>query len=613
MSRSTSCLVQNIHSTTRGLAVLALLTIFTEPTQALYYSNTHSFTWILVLSFFAGFAAAYGIGANDVANSFATSVGAKSLTIPQAVSIASICEFAGAVLMGSQVTKTMRSGIADPACFEDNPGLLMWGMFCVLCLTGFWLIFASAYEMPVSTTHSTVGGIIGMTMMVRGSECVLWSESTDEFPYVKGVSAIVISWLLSPICSGIMSALIYGLTYITVLRDKEHSFNRTKYLFPFIVGFTVAVNVGMFIIKGSKGKQDELGTAGIIDNAKDGDGTELITIIFSTFGVTSALTFLVMPLLLKKVETKTIVMDQVWEFVYSKNREPKFETSERVEVLDDETENETKIDICDNVIELNEVNNDLISDLDLEMDDIPTVKSEDTVITVQIRGEEQSAPLDIAFKYIQNALSYVKTEIYTDPYDVINKKQYTMEMHNNCLRHDDSTEEMFKFVQVFSAIIGSLSHGANDIANAMGPFAAIYTIWKLNEVPTANEEIGNNMYWILSYGGAGIIAGLATYGYKIISAMGVKLITVTPSRGYAIELGAAFIVMFGSVQGWPLSTTHCQVGATVGVGLFEGKKGIDPWVLGKAIFGWFATLLVCGMGAALMAGPNPELTTSINN
>ena len=106
-----------IHSTTKGLGILLLIACCTDPTMATYYTNTHDFTWILVLSFFAGFAASYGIGANDVANSFATSVGAKSLSISQAVYVASICEFTGAVLMGSQVTKTMRSGIADASCF----------------------------------------------------------------------------------------------------------------------------------------------------------------------------------------------------------------------------------------------------------------------------------------------------------------------------------------------------------------------------------------------------------------------------------------------------------------------------------------------------------------
>ena len=119
------------------------------------------------------------------------------------------------------------------------------------------------------------------------------------------------------------------------------------------------------------------------------------------------------------------------------------------------------------------------------------------------------------------------------------------------------------------------------------------------------------MYWILAIGGLGISVGLATYGYKIMSAIGVKLTTITPSRGYCIELGAAFVIIFGTTQGWPLSTTHCQVGATVGVGLFEAKPGnfcagVNTKVLLMCVVGWVITLAVVGFTTAVLVGPSPE-------
>jgi sodium-dependent phosphate transporter len=101
--------------------------------------------------------------------------------------------------------------------------------------------------------------------------------------------------------------------------------------------------------------------------------------------------------------------------------------------------------------------------------------------------------------------------------------------------------------------VASFSHGANDVANAMGPFAAVYLIWKQNAV-VSTQDIGSDMYWILAIGGLGIVVGLSTYGYKIITALGVNLVTVTPSRGYCIELGAAFVVMFGTTQVRPSKT-----------------------------------------------------------
>ena len=107
-------------------------------------------------------------------------------------------------------------------------------------------------------------------------------------------------------------------------------------------------------------------------------------------------------------------------------------------------------------------------------------------------------------------------------------------------------------------------------------------------------------------GGAGIVVGLATYGYKIMNAMGVKLTTITPSRGYCIELGAAFVIIYGTGQGWPLSTTHCQIGATVAVGLFEGRAGVNGYLFMKTCFGWIITLVVVGCTTAILVGPSPE-------
>jgi len=107
--------------------------------------------------------------------------------------------------------------------------------------------------------------------------------------------------------------------------------------------------------------------------------------------------------------------------------------------------------------------------------------------------------------------------------------------------------------------------------------------------------------WILALGASGIVVGLATYGYKIMSALGVKLATITPSRGYAIELATSTVIILGSVQGIPLSTTHCQVGATVGVALLEGRKGVNKDVLVRTLFGWVATLVVVGASTAFLA------------
>ena len=119
--------------------------------------NWDQYEWIVVVGGLLAFFTAYGIRANDVANAFATSVGAKALTIQQAVIIAAIFEFAGSVLLGASVTDTIRKNVAETDEFVEDPEVLMYGMLCVIAATGIWLLLASYLELPVSTTHSVIG------------------------------------------------------------------------------------------------------------------------------------------------------------------------------------------------------------------------------------------------------------------------------------------------------------------------------------------------------------------------------------------------------------------------------------------------------------------------
>ena len=135
----------------------------------------------------------------------------------------------------------------------------------------------------------------------------------------------------------------------------------------------------------------------------------------------------------------------------------------------------------------------------------------------------------------------------------------------------------------------------------MGPFAAAYLAYKKGEVRSKQEMPPEVMLWILALGGAGIVVGLATYGYKIMNAMGVKLIAITPSRGSCIELGAALVVIYGTGQGWPLSTTHCQIGAVTAVALASlGCKHVQWSMLGKILVSWILTIPTSAVIAAII-------------
>ena len=156
-------------------------------------------TIYLILAGVFGLFMAWGIGANDVANAMATSVGSGALRIKQAVILAAIFEFAGAYLAGGEVTKTIRKGIVEADAFTANPELLVWGMLAALLAAGTWLAVASRKGWPVSTTHSIVGAVVGFAAVGIGMDAVNWGK----------VGTIVMSWVVSPLLAGTLAFLVF--------------------------------------------------------------------------------------------------------------------------------------------------------------------------------------------------------------------------------------------------------------------------------------------------------------------------------------------------------------------------------------------------------------------
>jgi len=207
-------------------------------------------TVFLILAAVFGLFMAWGIGANDVANAMATSVGSKALTIKQAVVIAAIFEFAGAILAGGQVTKTIRKGIVDADLLSGNPELLLYGMLASLLAAGIWLLIASRNGWPVSTTHSIVGAIVGFAMVGIGTEAVHWDK----------VGFIVASWVVSPVLAGFIAFMLFRSVQGLIL-DTEDPFDNAKKYVPyyiFLVGFIIAL---VTLVKGLKHVGLDISTA----------------------------------------------------------------------------------------------------------------------------------------------------------------------------------------------------------------------------------------------------------------------------------------------------------------------------------------------------------------
>ena len=162
--------------------------------------------------------------------------------------------------------------------------------------------------------------------------------------------------------------------------------------------------------------------------------------------------------------------------------------------------------------------------------------------------------------------------------------------------HFANVENLFAILMIFTAAAMAFAHGSNDVANAVGPLAAIVSVIESGGQVAAKSILPP---WILILGGVGIVFGLATYGFKVMATIGKKITELTPSRGFAAELGAATTVVFASTWGLPISTTHTSVGAVLGVGLARGVNALNLNVVGKIVMSWVVTL-PAGAGFAII-------------
>ena len=202
---------------------------------------------ILISSAMLGFFTAYGVGANDVANAMGTSVGSKVLTIKQAVLVAAVFEFLGAFLAGGGVTQTIRKGVIDPALFDGNLEVLIYGMISALFAAGTWLLVASLRGWPVSTTHTIVGAIVGFGIYALGINEINWTV----------VGNIGLSWITSPLSSALVAGLFYYICKTYIIDNDSRFKGLIIRLYIFLAGFAIAL---ITVTKGLKNifKQQEL-------------------------------------------------------------------------------------------------------------------------------------------------------------------------------------------------------------------------------------------------------------------------------------------------------------------------------------------------------------------
>ncbi|TEU06408.1 MAG: inorganic phosphate transporter [Candidatus Aminicenantes bacterium] len=191
--------------------------------------------FILIAAVLIGLYSAINIGANDVANAMATSVASGALTIKRAVVVAGVCDILGAVLVGSHVANTIRKGLIDPLQFSDRQNLFLFGMLAAVLGSALWVNIATYFKLPVSTTHSIIGGVVGFGLVSVGIAGINW----------KVVLFVILSWIISPIFGGIIAFTIFSIIKKFILSSKE-PIAQTRKIGPFftgMVGFILSLAV----------------------------------------------------------------------------------------------------------------------------------------------------------------------------------------------------------------------------------------------------------------------------------------------------------------------------------------------------------------------------------
>ncbi|KAG0037726.1 hypothetical protein BGZ82_001978 [Podila clonocystis] len=378
--------------------------------------QAHDFTFLFAIGLFFAFLDAYGIGANDVANSFATSVGSGSITLAQALIIACFCEFGGAFLLGANTTETIKGGIVKTSMYDGQPEILMLTMVCALMGSSTWVLFASSRGWPVSTTHAIVGAITGAGIAAFGADGIQWD----------GITKIVMSWVISPVAAGVVCAIFFMFTRYVVLQH-DNSFQRGLIAIPIYFGVALTIQVFYIIFKGAPSSSLKSATIGIPVGIAVGVGFAVFLWCF----------FFLRPFLRRRIQDEEPLK---WFHVFYI---PFVGKRERAAVVDAEAQKEKG-----------------------EIQNVDATGQADRSL-VQLEEGEKS----IFQKFKKVAFAGLTHDIHA------NKGATTDAVHDSATKYDPMTERLFSSVQVVSACFTSFAHGSNDVANAIGPLATIFYIW----------------------------------------------------------------------------------------------------------------------------------------
>lgn len=469
----------------------------------------------------------------------------------QAFVIAACCNLLGAVSMGGTVTQTIRKGIINLKEFEndDDPEGLMLLMLTAMLGSISYVASATKLGMPVSTTQSILGGLVG-SMIVRDKgklTGVKWMESGTVCRYSMGrvscggVLGIVLQWVFAPIMALVLASVLFTFTRFVLLTAPAQDAERRAAPLMSVFFGGVSFALAWFIIIQENHHPHSRGWAprNASDNINSATALEYAVVVL--VGVGSAYlalaVFSLRPDLLHYVPYSLAHQDRASVELVEENGQFHHEGDD-----DSAPSNDTKP--SREAQTLNPIA--IVTDLSRGGDSLG----------------ESSAQLGAAEDY------------------------------------GERMESLFGTAQICTAALAAFAAGANDVANEVAPLAAILQTYRNAEV---RKDV-RTPRWLFAYAGCGIGLGLALFGKRVMKTVGKDTTQLTPSRGFHVELGYSLASLIASAEGWPVSTTQLAIGALVGVGLLSGadiSTAVNFKLLGRIFCAWVLTPVCTAVFAML--------------
>lgn len=499
--------------------------------------------WLVVLAGFCMFSMSFAIGANDCANSFASAFGSGALSFRQCVLLASVAEFAGAFLLSQPVVARLQQELLFDCLGGGGPfatsGLssegprsssarsfyyrdIQIGMVAVLVSATCWLLLSSFFGVPVSTTHSTVGGIVAVVVILDG--VVAWSD----------LGLIVASWVTSPVLG-----LICAAGFLEVIRRGV-----------FLDKFSSAHSSSTTVTRTSSGL-DQFANENMQHNGDyAGRGNKTTPEKPKTFARKSGARALTCA---QKLAVFMLIIVTVFVLVvFAMFKVSGLDIPVHFALL-----SAMALAVCSGVAVLLLFRKWELAEQAARRRRLEMVILRDVVVAPSGQsGLQGGVGVSIRQRHDRRTAA-------VDPASLSNREKL---------------EYLFGRLCALVAAFQALAHGANDIANAVAPFGIVLALQRLEEKKTvvgagtsvpASEEVPP---WVFGVAGLGVALGLATCGARVMRTVGQKLVSdLRPSQAFSAELAATLVILGASRMGLPISTTHVSVGSVLGTGRWKDE------------------------------------------